>query len=75
MKSKPAFPKDRKVLFVSEVATRLGVTDQHIIDLIDEGKLQAVNIGGHTRKFWRIPIEAYQAFLQQNHSYAIEGLP
>ncbi len=62
------FPKDRKVLYVSEVASRLGVTVQHVMDLIDEGKLQAINLGGHTRKFWRIPVEAYQTFLRENHS-------
>jgi excisionase family DNA binding protein len=66
-----AFPPDRKVLYVSEVASRLDVTDQHVMDLIDEGKLQAINVGGHTRKFWRIPVEAYLHFLQQNHSYVL----
>ena len=64
-----SFP-GRKTLYVSEVADRLGCTDQHIMDLIEEGKLQAVNIGGATRKFWRIPVEAYELFLRENHSYA-----
>jgi len=53
---------------VEEVAARLGVTAQHISDLISEGKLQAVNVGGGSKKFWRIPIEAFEAFIRQRHS-------
>ena len=41
-----AFPKDRTVLYVAEVAMKLRVTEQHVLDLIEEGKLQAINIGG-----------------------------
>lgn len=54
----------RTVLYVSEVAEKLEVTEQHVFDLIEEGKLHAVNVGGGTRKFWRIPVSAYQAFLK-----------
>ena len=32
-----AFPKDRTVLYVGEVAMKLRVTEQHVLDLIEEG--------------------------------------
>jgi excisionase family DNA binding protein len=41
-----AFPKDRSVLMVGEVAARLRVSEQHIVDLIEEGKMAAVDIAG-----------------------------
>ena len=34
-------------------------------------KLQAINIGGGGRNFWRIPVEAYKAFLDTNHSFRL----
>lgn len=49
---------------VYQVARRLGVTSQHVRDFIDDGDLRAVNVGKGIRKFWRIPLEAYQAFLK-----------
>lgn len=57
----------RKVLYVSEVAGRLQVSERHVIDLIEEGKLRALNVGGDNasgRKFYRIPVEAYEAYLK-----------
>ncbi len=65
------FPKERKVLNVSEVAARLDVTDQHVHDLIEEGKLQAIDVGGGGKRFWRIPREAYDQFLAARHSFNI----
>lgn len=41
-----SFDEDRKVLTVSEVASRWRCTDQHVIDLIDEGKLAGFDIAG-----------------------------
>jgi hypothetical protein len=105
-----AFPKDRQVLYLGEMALKLRVTDQHVGDLIEEGEIQAINIAGadadwfrapvsflklvsersglseevlarllaqsrtrgsnlNGRKFWRIPVEAYTAFLQRRHSF------
>jgi hypothetical protein len=66
-----AFPKDRTVLYVTEVAMKLRETEQHVLDLIEEGKLQAINIGGGGRNFWRIPVKAYKAFLSANHSFRL----
>lgn len=62
----------RRVLCVAEVAERLRITEQHVIDLIDEGQLRAVNIGGASRKFYRIPVEAYEAFLRSRDSINLQ---
>lgn len=60
----------RSVLSVSEVAAALEVTERHIIDLIDEGRLAGINISasGSGRKHWRIPVSAYDAFINANKS-------
>jgi hypothetical protein len=44
------------------------VTTQHVRDFIEEGSLRAINVGKSCRKFWRIPVEAYQAFLKGRSS-------
>jgi excisionase family DNA binding protein len=62
------FGSGRTVLCVWEVAERLSVTEQHVTDLIEEGQLQAVNVGGGGRNFWRIPVMAYERFLKERHS-------
>jgi len=62
------FPRDRRVLMVAEVANLLRITEQHVIDLIEEGKLRAINTGGGSRHYWRIPREAYEAFITQRDS-------
>jgi len=56
------------MLLVHQVARRLGVTTQHVRDFIEEGSLRAINVGKSCRKFWRIPVEAYQAFLKGRSS-------
>ena len=58
----------RKMLYVAEVAERLELTEQAIRDLIDEGQLHAINVGGGDRKFWRIPVPAFDRFLKQRSS-------
>lgn len=61
------FDPSRTVLYVFEVAQKLRVTEQHVVDLIEEGKLRAVNIGGEHasgRKFYRIPPEAFDAYIR-----------
>jgi excisionase family DNA binding protein len=56
------------MLRVHQVARRLGVTTQHVRDFIEEGYLRAINLGKGARKFWRIPVDAYQAFLKERSS-------
>jgi excisionase family DNA binding protein len=63
----------RVTLRVGEVATALRTTEQHILDLIEEGRLQAINVGGSTRNFWRIPVEAYEQFTAANSN--LSGSP
>jgi hypothetical protein len=64
-----AFPKERRVLYVFEVAEMLRITERHVIDLIEEGKIKALNIAGANstdRKFYRIPVESYESFIRVN---------
>lgn len=55
----------RVTLTVDEIATRLGATTQHILDLIEEGELVAVDLSGKgaTRRYCKIPVEAYREFI------------
>jgi excisionase family DNA binding protein len=55
----------RKVLYVHEVAAVLRVTGAHIIDLIEEGQIGALNVGSDSRKSWRIPITELQKFISK----------
>lgn len=57
----------RSALRVAEVAERLQLSERHVHDLIDEGKLAALDLGGQHaggRRRIRIPIEAYEALLR-----------
>ena len=59
----------RWTLKVGEVAERLGVSEQHILNLIDEGEFRALNLApGRSRKLIRIPIEAYRDFILRTFS-------
>ncbi len=63
------FDPSRTVLYVFEIARKLAVTETHVTDLIEEGKLRAINIGGKGtsgRRFYRIPVEAWNAYLEAN---------
>lgn len=55
-----AFDKDRTVLYVAEFAARLRVSEEHVIDLIEEGKVHAVNISGK-HEYLRVPAAAVDA--------------
>jgi excisionase family DNA binding protein len=55
----------RIVLQVRDVARRLDVTEQHVVDLIDVGLLPAINVGTGRRKIWRIPVQKFEAFLEE----------
>ena len=56
---------------VQEVAKVLSCADQHVLDLIDEGRLLGINIGGGERKHWRVPVESFQRFIQENNSLTL----
>lgn len=64
------FGSGRTVLYVSEVAEKLGLTEQAVRDMIESGELGAVNVAGstETRKYWRIPVPEYEKFLKQRQN-------
>jgi excisionase family DNA binding protein len=56
----------RTTLTVDEIAARLGVTAQHVIDLIEEGAMcPAVDLAGKgaSRRLLRVPVETYRNFI------------
>jgi hypothetical protein len=55
----------RSALRADEIAAKLGVTTQHILDLVDEGILSAIDVRGvnSTRRCLRVPVEAYRDWL------------
>lgn len=60
---------DRATLSVREVAAKLGCSERHIHDLIDEGEFGCINLSpGGLRAFRRIPVEAYRDFILRNFS-------
>ena len=59
----------RNALRVEEVAERFSCTTRHVLDLIDEGKLRAVNIAGDNesdRRYLRIPVESVEEWVRAN---------
>jgi excisionase family DNA binding protein len=62
------FHPGRISLSVLEVAKALSVTRQHVLDLIDAGRLPAVNVGRQERRYWRIPVLGLRQFLDLNNS-------
>jgi len=49
--AKKALPKGQAVLTVTDVAKRWRVTGRHVIDLIEEGSLGAIDIAGNKATF------------------------
>ena len=64
-----AFPADRRVLTVSEVADRWGCSQQHIIDLLEEGKLAGFDISSPNEfvRVSRVWFEALSRRLNLDH--------
>jgi excisionase family DNA binding protein len=59
---------EQLVFTVSEVAEHLGISEMHVSNMIEEGKLHGIDVGGGTRKFWRIPVTALERFKSQRSS-------
>ena len=59
-----AFPPDRSVLTVREVAERWRCSERHVIDLIEEGKLVAFDIAGK-HEWVRMPMAAVDALAER----------
>jgi hypothetical protein len=52
---------------IADLSRRWRCSERHVNELIEEGKLQAIDIAGRNlsgRHFWRIPAEAVIAFEQ-----------
>jgi excisionase family DNA binding protein len=64
----PGRPVTRKALSVPEAADELRVSEQQVINLIEGGELEAVNIGDGSRRHWRVRVEALQAFMNKRSS-------
>lgn len=62
----------RSMLMTSEVAKALAIAERHVIDLINEGLLDAVEITGKgnksSREHWRIPVSAYDDYIRRRHN-------
>jgi excisionase family DNA binding protein len=58
-------------LTVDDAARELNANAQHVRDLIEEGEIEAVNIGTEKRKRWRICPTALQKFLRSRSSMHI----
>lgn len=68
------FP-DRTEVTVGEVAAKLDVTQDLILEHIDAGNLHAINLGAKGRGWWRIPVESYHAFILQRIPLAPKDNP
>jgi excisionase family DNA binding protein len=58
----------RTVVNLKECAAKLGVTDQHILNLIELGELGAVDVGTGKIRHYRIPVKEWEKYLAANSS-------
>lgn len=60
----------RTTLTLQEIAKKLDCTTTHLIHLIEDGSLQAIDIkgAGGVRNTWRVPIENYRQFVAKRMS-------
>lgn len=60
---------DRAALSINEVAAKLGCSERHVHNLIDEGELGCINLAPNSlRSLRRIPVESYRDFILRNFS-------
>lgn len=69
VRSHALFP-GRTTLYVYEVSRALQISENQVINLIESGKLAAVNIGNGSKgkRFWRIPVSAFDAYVGSHNS-------
>ncbi|MBX3736718.1 MAG: hypothetical protein KF715_08520 [Candidatus Didemnitutus sp.] len=55
----------RTTLTAAEIATKLGCTEKHIMDLAEECEFPGLDLAGKdsSRRFVKFPIEAYRKFV------------
>jgi excisionase family DNA binding protein len=56
--------EDGELLTVEEVARRLKVNQKRVYKLIQNGELEATNIGGEGRNIYRISLADFNRYLQ-----------
>lgn len=58
------FP-DRTTISLREIALRLGYSEKHISNLLDAGRIAAIDgrVSEHGRSSFRIPVESYRDFV------------
>jgi hypothetical protein len=71
MRAHKLFP-GRMTLMVPEVANALEIDEKHLISLINEGVIGAIEITGRgnksSREHWRIPVGEFDAFVDLRRS-------
>ena len=67
----PGRPVECRALHVREVAAELAVSEQQVINLIDAGEMEAVNVGDGSRRHWRVRIEALVKFMEAHSSLRV----
>jgi excisionase family DNA binding protein len=56
------------MLVVHDVAHLLSVTKDCVVGMIEEGQIEAIDVGTATRRLWRIPVAAYERFIATKSS-------
>lgn len=67
----------RTVVTVAELAAKIGVTEQHIVNLIEAGELAGLDTGrkGLGRGWYRIPLESWHAWILGRLSAPVSANP
>lgn len=65
----------RTVVSVPEIAARLGVSDQTILNLADDGSFAGIDLKGKraTKRCLRFPLEVYHAFVLSRLTGPLRG--
>jgi excisionase family DNA binding protein len=56
---------DTQMMTIKEVAYALSCTSKHVREMIDCGKIPAIDIGVGTKKVWRVPEEGLSQLLAE----------
>lgn len=59
---------DTQMMTIKEVAYALSCTSKHVREMIDCGKIPAIDIGVGTKKVWRVPGKSLSQLLAEGCS-------
>lgn len=71
--SAPKKIRKTAVYTIQQVADLLGCSKQHVINAIDCGELEAINIGLGAARVWRIEFSAFDRFKAGKSSLNLGG--